>query len=157
MHLCRSGEWVLPLRDSPSLLRGTRQPPSFFFFFRKAANDSCLDFTCPLVIELAKHTGHLGGSVSDLSDSRFRLRSWSYGLWDGAPSRALGWRHGSYLGFSLSAPPPACMHALSLSLTQNKYFLKSNWQSLSGKKRRWGEEGNSLIFLFVSSDVLIFA
>ena len=54
--------------------------------------------------------GHLGVSVSQASDSWFRLRSWSHGSWDRAPRQALCWQHGTCLGFShslsLSTPPP---------------------------------------------------
>ena len=68
-----------------------------------------------------KSEGHLGGSVSEASNSLFRLRSWSHGWWVWALYQALQWQWGVCLGLSLSLS--LCPSLLVLSLCPSLLVL----------------------------------
>ena len=64
--------------------------------------------------------GRLGGSVGEVSDSWFWLRSWPHSLWVRAPRGDLRWKPQDRLRFSPAFslwPSPSCSFSLSLSLS----------------------------------------
>ena len=88
----------------------------------------------------AEYLGDVWVAWGWVSDSRFRLRSWSHGLWDRAPSWALCWQPAwDSLSLPLSLCPSPSL-SLSLSLSQNKQTLK-NYKQKKGKQKTGEKKG----------------